>query len=156
MSWCRLNRLLKQNQLIWLLFFSPTFSLVHLLLSSTCQIDGTWQEKNKQLNMWEMKFSGFCRGSSAMEVTEIAILLLFYCCSITVVPIPPPLALPCPAPCSLSQSPPCCPCPWVLYPSALTAPFPFCPRYPPLRSLPVCSLQVAGPRRVGLFSILIN
>ena len=64
----------------------------------------------------------------------------FYCFSITVVPIFP-LALPCPPPHSHSQSPPCCPCPWLLYTCFLTRPFPFFLLLSPCPSLlvPVCT-----------------
>ena len=50
---------------------------------------------------------------------------IFYCCSITVVQIfPPLLSIALPTPHSLSQSPPCCLCPWVLYTCSLTRPLP--------------------------------
>ena len=53
------------------------------------------------------------------------ILFLFYYCSITVVPIFPHCSpLLCPPLHFHSQSPPCCPCPWVIYTCSLTRPFP--------------------------------
>lgn len=47
-----------------------------------------------------------------------------------------PIALPCPARLTHSHglSPPCCPCPWVIYPCSLSRPFPF---FPPSSPLPV-------------------
>ena len=56
----------------------------------------------------------------------------------------PPFILLCRAhPFSHSQSPPCCPCPWVIQTCSWTNPFPFFPPLsppPPLWSLSVCSL----------------
>ena len=61
-----------------------------------------------------------------------------YGCSITVVPISPHCSpLPCPQP-PHSPSPPCCPCPWVIYTCSLTRPFPFFPLLSPF-------LLLSGP-----------
>ena len=56
--------------------------------------------------------------------TSNAPLILFYYYSVTVVPIFPFLFSPStPTPPSHGLSPPCCPCPWVLYTCSLTRPF---------------------------------
>ena len=60
------------------------------------------------------------------------LLKIFYCCSIIVVPlIPPLLSSVLPPPHSVSLPPPHCPCPWVLYTCSLTWPFPIFPLLPP-------------------------
>ena len=77
-----------------------------------------------------------------------SVTCFFYCCSIAVVPI-----FPCcsslPPPHSHSQSPPCCPRPWIIYMCSLTRSFSFYPTVsasprPPFWSPSVYSLCHQG------------
>ena len=53
-------------------------------------------------------------------------LKIFYCCSLIVVPIFPPLpSSGHPITHFCSQFPHCCPCPWAIHTCCLTSPFPF-------------------------------
>ena len=74
---------------------------------------------------------------------KINILLFSYSCP----SFPPLLSSAEPYLCSHSESPPCCPCPWVIYTCSLTSPFLF---FPPLFSspsplVPVCLFLVSMP-----------
>ena len=78
-------------------------------------------------------------------VFSIFIFLIFYWYYIVVVPIFPPWPSSAqPSFHSHSQSPHCCPCPWVIHTCSLSSSFPFFPPLspclPPLWSLSVCSM----------------